>query len=65
MNEDNESETDEDNEERAGVSNEPRSHRSQMAAKVDSDNLQYEDPMVNELKQTEVLFVCFCRDYPL
>lgn len=50
-----ENEIDGDNEEQTVVSNNVRSHRSQTICKTDADNLQYEDPMVSELKQTEVL----------
>ncbi len=42
-------------EDQPAVSHGSRSHRSQMlGGKVDADNFQYEDPMVSELKQTEV-----------
>lgn len=43
-----------DNEEKLALSNNSRSHRSQMVCKGNNDNIQYEDPMVSELKQTEV-----------
>lgn len=44
-----------DNEEQRILSNTSRSHRSQTGTcKGDNDNMQYEDPMVSELKQTEV-----------
>lgn len=43
-----------DNEEQVVLSNNARSHRSQIISKTDADNIQYEDPMVSELKQTEV-----------
>lgn len=51
---DDEIEVDEGNEEQIVLSNNTRSHRSQVICKTDADNLQYEDPMVSELKQTEV-----------
>lgn len=50
----NENEADEDNEEQMILFNDAKPHRSQMMGKTDADNLQYEDPMVSELKQTEV-----------
>lgn len=43
-----------ENDDQIILSNDPRSHRSQTMCKADADNLQYEDPMVSELKQTEV-----------
>lgn len=41
--------------EQIALSHGSRSHRSQTIGKADADNLQYEDPMVSELKQTEVV----------
>lgn len=50
-------EADGDNEEHnVMTNNDSRSHRSQMMCKTDAENLQYEDPMVSELKQTEVQY---------
>lgn len=48
---------DEDNEtddEQIALSHGSRSHRSQTVGRGDAENLLYEDPMVSELKQTEV-----------
>lgn len=49
-----EHDADGDNKGQIIILNDTKSYQSQMVCNVDADNLQYEDPMVSELKQTEV-----------